>query len=480
MTPATPTPPAFPADFPAHAVVDLEAVRDNVRALVGHAAGAAVMAVVKADAYGHGLVPSARAALAGGATWLGVAQAAEALALRAAGIGPDRARVLTWLHAPGAPFEDLLAADVDVSVAAAWALDAVADAARATGRTARVHLKIDSGLGRNGIVPADWPDAVARAAALQAEGLVEVVGVWSHLAFADEPGHPSLDAQADAFDDAVRAAEAGGLAVALRHIAASAATLTAPRLRYDLVRPGLAVFGLSPVPQVGAPGDFGLRPAMTLQARLATVKRVPAGHGVSYSHQYTTPQETTLGVVPLGYADGIPRHASGGRVGVGGPVYVGGPATAGLGPAGGGTADDGGRVVRIAGRVCMDQVVLDLGPYSTERAGDVVTLFGQSDGLEHAAAVPSAEDWAQAAGTISYEIVTRLGARVPRTYVGAHVLDDGPHAAPAAGTEPDGATGPAQATPAPATQTQQPAATGGGAPRGAAPQTTQWEEATWS
>lgn len=464
MTSATPTPLAFPADYPARAVVDLEAVRDNVRALAGHAAGAAVMAVVKADAYGHGLVPSARAALAGGATWLGVAQASEALALRAAGIGPDRARVLTWLHAPGAPFERLLAADVDVSVAAAWALDAVADAARVTGRAARVHLKIDSGLGRNGIVPADWPDAVARAAALQAEGLVEVVGVWSHLAFADEPGHPSLDAQADAFDDAVRAAEAGGLTVALRHIAASAATLTAPRLRYDLVRPGLAVFGLSPAPRAGAPGDFGLRPAMTLQARLATVKRVPGGHGVSYSHQYTTPQETTLGVVPLGYADGIPRHASGSLVGLGGPVYVGGPATAGLGPAAGGTPGDGGRVVRVAGRVCMDQVVLDLGPYATERAGDVVTLFGQSDGLEHAAAVPNAEDWAQAAGTISYEIVTRLGVRVPRTYVGAHVLDEDPAAT--AGTRPG---------------TQEPAAAGGGAPRGAAPsQTTQWEEATWS
>ncbi|PZR54901.1 alanine racemase [Xylanimonas oleitrophica] len=422
----TPEVPAFPAGYPAHAVVDLEAIRDNVRALRGHAPSSALMAVVKADAYGHGLVPSARAALAGGATWLGVAQASEALALRAAGVGPQEARVLTWLHAPGVDFEALLAADVDVSVAAPWALDGVAAAARATGRTARVHLKVDTGLGRNGIVPADVPDAAARAAALQREGLVQVVGVWTHLAFADEPGHPTLDQQRAVFDDAVRTVEGAGVEVELRHAAASAATLTAPGLHYDLVRPGLAVFGLSPVPQAGPPSAYGLRPAMTLQARLATVKRVPAGHGVSYGHLYTTPQDTVLGVVPLGYGDGIPRHASGGSAGPGGPVHVGGQASAGIGAtgaAGDGDADTG-RVVRVAGRVCMDQVVLDLGPYATEGAGDVVTLFGSSDGLAHAAVVPSAEDWAQAAGTISYEIVTRLGARVPRVHVGQHVLGD--------------------------------------------------------
>ncbi|WP_245993501.1 alanine racemase [Xylanimonas allomyrinae] len=392
-------------------------MRDNVRALRDHAPTAALMAVVKADAYGHGLVPSAWAALAGGATWLGVAQAAEALALRAAGIGPGDARILTWLQAPGVDFGALLAADVDVSVAAPWALDGVAAAARATGRPARVHLKIDTGLGRNGIMPADLPGAVARAAALQAEGVVRVVGVWTHLAYADEPGHPTIAAQRVVLDDAVRTVEAAGIEVEVRHAANSAATLTAPALHYDLVRPGLAVYGLSPVPQVAPPSSFGLRPAMTLQARLATVKDVPAGQGVSYAHLYTTAQATRLGVVPLGYADGIPRHASGGSAGPGGPVYVGGPETAGLGSPADPDAD-GGRVLRVAGRVCMDQVVLDLGPYAAERAGDVVTLFGSTDGLAHSAAVPSAQDWAAAAGTISYEIVTRLGARVPRVYVG--------------------------------------------------------------
>ncbi|MFC8598315.1 alanine racemase [Isoptericola sp. NPDC057191] len=389
----------------ARAVVDLSAVRDNVRALAGHAPGAAVMAVVKADGYGHGMLPVARAALAGGATWLGTAVPAEALALRAGGIAPEDARVLTWLAAPGAPFDRLVATGVDVGVAAPWALDEVAAGARAAGVPARVHLKVDTGLGRSGIMPADLPDVVRRAAALEAEGVLRVVGVMSHLACADEPGHPSIGLQATAFDGAVRTVEDAGLGLEVRHLANSAAVLTDPRLHHDLVRPGVAVYGHSPVPQLGAPGDFGLRGAMTLQARLTTVKDVPAGHGVSYGHHYTTSQDTRLGVVPLGYADGIQRHASGGAVGVGGPVGVG-----------------GARVLRVAGRVCMDQFVVDLGPGATERAGDVVTLFGASDGVDRGAVVPNAEDWARAAGTISYEIVTGIGARAPRVYTGLEAV----------------------------------------------------------
>jgi alanine racemase len=434
-----------PRRYPARAVVDLAAIRDNVRALAGHAPTAQVMAVVKADAYGHGLVPSALAALAGGATWLGVAQPSEALALRAAGVGPERARLLTWLYAPGAPLGELVEADVDVSVAAPWALDEVVAGARAAGRTARVHVKVDTGLGRNGIMPGELPGVLDAAARAAAEGLVRVVGLWSHLACADEPGHPSVAAQADVLDDAVRLAEASGAALEVRHLANSAATLTAPRTHYDLVRPGLAVYGMSPVPQVAPPQDHGLTPAMTLEARLVTVKHVGAGQGVSYGHAYTTAGETTLGVVPLGYADGIPRHASGGGPGhaPGGPVLVG--------ASGDGRELDGGRVLRVAGRVCMDQVVLDLGPGATERAGDVVTLFGAGAGLERGGA-PTAEDWAQAAGTISYEITTRLGARVPREHVRLDVLDDAARALAERATGrgpalPDGAV--ATAPPAP-------------------------------
>ncbi|WNB86035.1 alanine racemase [Cellulomonas sp. ATA003] len=395
------------SSYPARAVVDLGAIRSNVRALADHAPTAAVMAVVKADGYGHGLLPTARAAVDGGATWLGAAQADEALALRAGGLD---VRVLTWLYSTGVPMEALLLADVDLSVAAPWALDRVVAAARATGRTARVHLKVDTGLGRNGLTPADLPDVLDGALRAQAEGALRVTGVWSHLAFADEPDHPTVRRQAEVFADAVRVVEAAGATLEVRHLANSAATLTNPAIHHDLVRPGLAVYGLSPVPALGGPGAYGLTPAMTLEAELATVKRVPAGHGVSYAHAYVTPAETVLGVVPIGYADGVPRHASGSL-----PDHPGGPVQV------------GGRRSAVAGRVCMDQFVLDLGPDARDVAGDRVELFGTG-----AAGGPTAEDWARAAGTISYEIVTRVGARVPREYVG-----EAPSDAAAAGAATD-------------------------------------------
>ncbi|MCU1432571.1 MAG: alanine racemase [Actinotalea sp.] len=378
--------------FPARAVVDLAAISANVAALREHAGSAQVMAVVKADGYGHGLVPSARAALAGGATWLGAAQVGEAIALRAAGVG---GRVLTWLYAPGAPLAEALAADVDVSVAGATSLDEVLGAARASGRTARVHIKVDTGLGRNGVLPAELEDLLRTALAAEAEGLVAVVGIWSHLAWADAPAHPTVLAQADVFAEAVALAERLGARLEVRHLANSAATLTNPSIAYDLVRPGIAVYGLSPVPDLGGPADFGLRPAMRLEADLALVKAVGSGHGVSYGHAYTTSGPTVLGLVPIGYADGVPRHASGVDDRLGAPVLV------------------GGRRLGVAGRVCMDQFVVDLGPDATERAGDRVVLFGPGDDGE-----PTAEDWARAAGTISYEIVTRVGERVPRVHVG--------------------------------------------------------------
>ena len=382
------------SSYPARAIVDLGAIAANIRTLAALAPAAEVMAVVKGDAYGHGLVPVARAAVAAGATWLGTAQTDEALALRAAGL---TARILTWLYSPAAPLRELVDADVDLSVAAPWALDAVVAAARESGRTARIHLKVDTGLGRNGLLPPAFADVLDDALEAQAEGAIAVVGVWSHFAFADEPAHPTVLAQAEVFASAVALAESRGAVLEVRHIANSAATLTNPSVHYDLVRPGLAMYGLSPVPQLGGPGAYGLVPAMSLEAELVTVKQVPAGQGVSYAHAYTTTQATTLGVVPLGYADGIPRHASGSLPGrPGGPVQVGGHRFA------------------VAGRVCMDQFVLDLGPGSAAAAGDRVELFGTGAG-----GGPTAQDWADAAGTISYEIVTRVGSRIPRDYVGA-------------------------------------------------------------
>jgi len=370
----------------AAARVDLDAIRANVAALRSRTS-AQVLAVVKADGYGHGLLPSARAALAGGATWLGTALVDEALALRAAGI--TEPRLLAWLIGPGERWADAIAADIDVSVNAAWGLDEVVAAARAAGRTARVHLKVDTGLSRGGAAVADWPDLLEAARKAEADGSVAVVGVWSHFAYADAPGHETIRRQAAEFDRALEVAEAAGLRPEVRHLANSAATLTAPEHHYDLVRPGLAVYGLSPVPQVGGPGDFGLRPAMTLTGGLVLTKRVPAGSGVSYGHAYTTAAATTVGLVPLGYADGVPRNA-----GNAAPVWA------------------AGRRRTIAGRVCMDQFVLDLGD-DPAAAGEEVVLFGPGDDGE-----PTAQDWADATGTISYEIVTRVGPRVPRVYVG--------------------------------------------------------------
>ncbi|GAA0613729.1 alanine racemase [Sporichthya brevicatena] len=374
----------------AQARVDLAAVRSNVVALRGHAGAAEVMAVVKADAYGHGMVPVARAAIAGGATWLGAAVLEEALGLRAAGIGPDDARVLCWLIAPGADLEPAVAADVDLSANAVWAVEQVAAAAESAGRTARLHLKIDSGLGRGGATAADWDDLVAAALKEQAAGRVQVVGIWSHLACSDEPGHPSIAAQVEAFTAAVRAAERAGVRPEVRHLANSAAVVNLPETHFDLVRPGIAAYGFSPIPELGDSAHFGLRPAMTLAARLLLTKAVPAGQGVSYGHTYVTDRPTRLGIVPIGYADGIPRTASSR-----GPMLV------------------GGRRVAIAGRVCMDQVVLDLGDLDVA-AGDEVLVFGPGDRGE-----PTVQEWADTIGTITYEVVTGIGARIPRVYTGA-------------------------------------------------------------
>ncbi|MFG3205922.1 alanine racemase [Streptomyces sp. NPDC048192] len=374
------------APLRARAEIDLGALRANVRALRARTPGAAVMAVVKSDAYGHGAVPCARAALEAGATWLGTATPEEALALRAAGLP---GRILCWLWVPGGPWRQAIEAGIDVSVSGMWALREAARAAREAGRTARVQLKADTGLGRNGCQPgADWEELVAESLRAEAEGLVKVTGLWSHFACADEPGHPSIAAQLDVFRRMLAYAEEQGVRPEVRHIANSPAALTLPESHFDLVRTGIATYGISPSPELGTPADFGLRPVMTLSASLALVKHVPGGHGISYGHHYVTPGETTLGLVPVGYADGIPRHASGT-----GPVLV------------------AGKWRTVAGRVAMDQFVVDLGG-DEPPVGSEAVLFGPGDRGE-----PTAEDWAQACGTIAYEIVTRIGTRVPRVYV---------------------------------------------------------------
>jgi alanine racemase len=351
----------------AEAVVDLDAVRHNVSVLRAAAGDAQVLAAVKADAYGHGAVPVARAALEAGAGWLGVVLVEEGVALREAGID---APVLVMMEPPPGAGAVAAAYGLDLGVGSPASL---ADAANAG---ARVHLKADTGLSRGGA--RDFA-ALARAAA---DAKAEVVGVWSHLACADERGAVANKAQVERFEEALADAEAAGLRPRLRHLANSAATLTMPEARYDLVRPGIAVYGLTPVPGE----DFGLRPAMTLRARVAMTKRVPAGTGVSYGHRYVTERETTLALVPLGYGDGIMRAATN-------------------------TCDVllGGRPRRISGTVCMDQFVVDVGDDDVQ-PGDEVVVFG--------ARGVTAQDWADALGTISYEVVTRIAPRVPRRYVG--------------------------------------------------------------
>lgn len=359
-------------------VVDLASIRHNVRTL-RELTGVASMTVVKADGYGHGMVEVARAAREAGSEWVGVATIEEALTLREHG---DEGRLLCWLTMPQDDWAAAIDADVDVTAYSVAELDAIA----ATGRFARVQLKVDTGLSRGGATLGDWPDVVARAKQGEADGSWKVTGLWSHFAASDEPGHPANDAQEQAFHEALALAD--GLEPEVRHLANSAAGILRPSSRYDLVRFGLASYGLDPAP--GETPDLGLVPAMTVTAPLVSAKQIPAGAGVSYGHTWIAETATTVGLVPLGYGDGVPRHASNTA-----HVLVEGKQRA------------------MRGRVCMDQFVVDLDGDLLEPGAEVV-LFGPGTHGE-----PTAQDWAEAAGTISYEIVTRIGGRLTRRYVDA-------------------------------------------------------------
>ena len=413
--------------YPGQVIVDLKALRDNMRTLVARVCkdlqpgqnAPEVMGVVKADGYGHGLIPSALAALAGGATWLGTAQPYEALRLRAAGIDSSRCHILTWLtSAPTTRFADLITADIDISVGSIDSLDAVAFAARALGKPARVHVKVDTGFGRNGFTPEGFNAALEKLKQYASEGVIEVIGQWSHLAVADSPDVPEFvdatDRQVQQFHEFTERMREANVAPKIRHLANTAATLNRPEIRFELVRPGIGLYGYEPDPAMGDSQTYGLQPAMTLQAQLGTVKAVEEGHGISYGRTYLTPNNTSTAIVPLGYADGILRSASGfdmqGARHVdkpGGPVRV--------------ETNKGARILNVSGRVCMDQFIVDLKGDASElgvREGDTVTLFGPGRGVEFAE--PTADDWAEAAGTISYEIMTGIGPRVPRLYRNAY------------------------------------------------------------
>ncbi|MDQ0663548.1 alanine racemase [Arthrobacter ulcerisalmonis] len=367
------------------AVIDLDAIRHNVRRLAAGASPAKVMAVVKADAYGHGAVPVARAALQAGAAWLGVAHISEALSLRAAGID---APLLAWLHTTESNFGAAVAAGVDIGCSG-WELERIVAAARDQERPARVHLKVDTGLGRNGATPDTWDRLVGEAVDYQDQGLLRVVGIFSHLAVADEPERPETDQQVAAFREALAIAEDAGVDPEVRHLANTPATLSRPDTHFDLVRVGLGIYGLSPF-EGQTSAELGLRPAMTLRTLVSQCKDVPEGQGVSYGLHYRTRTASTLALIPLGYADGVPRVATGGPVRIDGKTYP------------------------VVGRIAMDQMVIDLGAEASGAAlqGAEAELFG--DGADGG---PTADDWARAAGTINYEIVTRISPRVPRRFV---------------------------------------------------------------
>ncbi len=356
------------------ASIDYSAITDNVRA-IGRVTATPVIAVMKANGYGHGAVEVARAALAGGATRIGVADIAEALELRNAGI---TAPIMAWLHAPGQRFDVAAAARIELGISTFEQLEA---AAATQEPDVAVHLKIDTGLSRNGIPHKEWARVFAEAARLERIGKIRVESLFSHLS---GTSRAEDYAQRAVFEEATAIAHDAGVQPCFRHLAATHAALNYPELRLDAVRVGIGIYGLSPAADTPAT-SFGLRPAMTLRAGIANVKRVAAGEGVSYGFDYRAPRETTLALIPLGYADGVPRQASGA-----GPVVI------------------NGKRYSVAGRIAMDQIIVDVGD-DTVALGDEAVLFG-----DPAAGAPSADEWADAAGTINYEIVTRIGHRVPR------------------------------------------------------------------
>lgn len=376
------------------ATIDLAAVRHNIGVLRRHAGPANVMAVVKADGYGHGAVAVARASIDAGATELGVATVGEALSLRAAGI---TAPVLCWLHGPDAAFRDAIAADVRLGISSVAQLRAASNAAIDAGRRAEIDLKLDTGLNRNGAALAEWPALLAAAVDAESARSLTVRGIFSHLACADLPTHPSVGAQRADFVAGVDAARQAGLAPTVNHLANSAATLTRPDTRFDLVRTGIAIYGLSPVPALGT---FGLRPAMTLSAPVIMVKHLLAGDAVSYGHTWTAEQDTTVALLPIGYADGVPRALSG-RI----EVLI-----------------DGVRYLAV-GTICMDQLVVDLGRNPNGVAvGSEAVLFGEPE-LRAAESdvsgrdVPTLQNWADLLGTVHYELATGIRGRVQRRYI---------------------------------------------------------------
>jgi len=368
----------------ASAEINLSAITQNFKSIKSRTT-ADVLAVVKADAYGHGLIPVSKALEEAGADWFGTALLEEAINLRKAGILKP---IISWLTPLGEDFKSAIDLDIDLGIPSIDLLDEVIKAASLTGKTARIHLEIDTGMSRGGVL-SEWDQLIKSVFVGVNLKQLKVIGIWSHFARADEPDELMNQEQLSLFEEKVNQAKAAGIDAQFIHIANSAALFTNKIAHKNIIRSGIALFGLSPdIKTIGDSSSLGLKPAMKLKAKLNLVKEVKAGSSVGYGGTAVLKSDTKLGVVALGYADGIPRSTNN----LAG-VFV-----------------DKKRAP-IIGRVSMDQFVVDLGITSTAKTGDEVIVFGDGSSGEY-----TVDEWAKAANTINYEIITRIGPRVPRIY----------------------------------------------------------------
>lgn len=376
----------------AEVLIDLGAIRENIKYLMAKS-GKPALAVVKADGYGHGLLPVAKSALSAGASWLGVALLEEAKALRQGGIN---APIIAWLTPITDDFASAISEDIDIAIPSLAHLEAITSAARSLGKCARIHLEVDTGMSRGGALN-EWSELVRSAKSYQDSGLIKVIGIWSHFARADEAGHEFNNKQLENFKSAVAEAKSVGITPEVIHLSNSAAAINDADSHFDLLRLGIAIYGLSPdFSHMGSSEKLNLKPAMSIRARIHLVKDIPAGSQVGYGGSAITKVDTKLGVIAMGYSDGIPRSANSSA-----GVLV------------------GNKRAPIIGRVSMDQFVVDLGRDSSVKAGDWAYIIGSNPSDSYTSASSyTADSWASASATINYEIVTRIAARVKRIYQG--------------------------------------------------------------
>ena len=368
----------------ASAEISLLAVADNLK-LIKSKTNAQVLAVVKADAYGHGLIQVGKVAENVGADWLGTALLEEGIALRNSGI---KIPIISWLTPLGEDFKAAINLDIDLSISSTELLNEIVLAGKSVKKIPRIHVEVDTGMSRGGVGD-DWQLFLNELSKAVAANEINIVGIWSHFARADEPDEVMNKEQLAVFEDRIKSASAAGIKAEFIHISNSAASLTNNRAHKNIIRWGIGLYGLSPdLNNLGDSKSLNLKPAMRLKAKLHLVKAVKAGVSVGYGGTAITKNDTKLGVVTLGYADGIPRNANN----LAG-VFV------------------AGKRAPLIGRVSMDQFVVDLGSNSLAKTGDEVIVFGDGAGGEY-----TVDEWAKASSTINYEIVTRIGSRVPRIY----------------------------------------------------------------